>query len=236
MAGGRQVSGLTDLLVRFVSAIAMAIAASAALWFGGAIWIAFVVLAGGIVMWEYNMLVRGFKLTPLAEIAWLVCGAAYVGTAAVAVVQVRLAYDMVTVLAAFLLPIVAVDVGAYFAGRTIGGPKIAPSISPSKTWAGLGGGALAAAVVALGVFASGLLRGSPGLEPFGIGLAIVVGILIAVVAQAGDFFESWMKRRAKVKDSSNLIPGHGGAFDRLDGFIAVYFVVFCVAVAPGFMG
>ena len=62
------------------------------------------------------------------------------------------------------------------------------------------------------------------------------GVVIAVLAQTGDFFESWMKRRAGVKDSSNLIPGHGGVFDRADGFLAVFFVLFVVAVVPGLLG
>ena len=66
--------------------------------------------------------------------------------------------------------------------------------------------------------------------------AVVAGVLIAVLAQGGDFFESWMKRRAGVKDSSNLIPGHGGVFDRLDGFIAVFFVLFLLAFVPAFVG
>jgi len=236
MAGGRKVSGMTDLLVRFVSAMAMAAIASLALWFGGGVWTAFVVLGAGIVLWEWNLLVRRFGIAPLSEITWLLFGALYVGAAAVAMVQIRLDYAMVTVLAAFLLPVIAVDVGAYFAGRTIGGPKIAPSISPSKTWAGLGGGALAASLVALVVFGADLLPGTPDFGVVGLALAIFVGTAIAIVAQIGDFFESWMKRRAQVKDSSDLIPGHGGVFDRLDGFIAVYFIVFCVAVLPGFVG
>ncbi len=103
----------------------------------------------------------------------------------------------------------ATDIGAYFAGRSIGGPKIAPLISPNKTWAGLGGGMLGALLLgwALNHFA-----GLPVL------LALASPVL-AVFAQAGDFFESWMKRRAGVKDSGTLLPGHGGALDRLDGLV-----------------
>ncbi len=237
MAEGRQVSGMADLLVRFVSALAMAALAIAALWLGGWVWIGFVALGAGIVLWEWNRLVRCFGIGATPQLIWTLCGTLYVGAAALAMVQVRLSYDMLTVLIAFLVPVVVVDVGAYFAGRTIGGPKIAPRISPSKTWAGLGGGALAASIVALGIEAGDVLPGSiPGLSVTGIVLAVLIGTLIAVIAQAGDFFESWMKRRAGVKDSSNLIPGHGGVFDRLDGFVAVFFVLFCVAVAPGFVG
>ena len=146
-------------------------------------------------------------------------------------------YDFLTVLFAFIAPIVAVDVGAYFSGRLIGGPLLLPSVSPSKTWAGLAGGAVAASLVIIGVevFDVGPST-APGYSAGGIGQAVLSGTLIAILAQAGDFFESWMKRRAGVKDSSNLIPGHGGVFDRVDGFLAVFFVLFVVAVAPALIG
>jgi phosphatidate cytidylyltransferase len=104
----------------------------------------------------------------------------------------------------------ATDIFAYFVGRGIGGAKLAPSISPGKTWAGLVGGMLGAAVVG-GIVSTA--TGGP------IWLAIVAAPVLAVVAQAGDLFESLLKRRAGVKDSGTLIPGHGGALDRLDGLL-----------------
>jgi len=113
----------------------------------------------------------------------------------------------------WLLGIVwATDTFAYFAGRTIGGPRIAPSLSPKKTWAGLFGGMIGAAIVGFGT-SLWLGIGSPAL------LALFSAAL-AVVAQAGDFLESWLKRRAGVKDSGTLIPGHGGILDRVDGLVA----------------
>lgn len=230
-------TGVSDLLVRFVSAVAMLGLAIIALWFGGWFWIGFVVLIAGLVLWEWNLLVRGFHVSALSEVAWQFVGALYVGAAALAMVQVRWNYDMWTVLIAFLAPIIAVDVGAYFAGRAIGGPRIAPRISPSKTWAGLIGGALAASVITVGIEVLDFGPTTPpGFTFAGIGLAILSGVLIAIIAQSGDFFESWMKRRAGVKDSSNVIPGHGGLFDRLDGFIAVFFVLFMIAVVPAYVG
>ncbi len=103
----------------------------------------------------------------------------------------------------------ATDIGAYFSGRSIGGPKIAPAISPSKTWAGLFGG-MASATVLAACFQ----------RWFGLPAALVgVTPLLAIAAQAGDFLESWMKRRAGVKDSGTLLPGHGGVLDRLDGVV-----------------
>ncbi|MEL6486641.1 MAG: phosphatidate cytidylyltransferase, partial [Pseudomonadota bacterium] len=137
----------------------------------------------------------------------------------------------------YLAPVIAVDVGAYFSGRAIGGPKIASALSPSKTWAGLAGGAAAASLVCIAVVASGWMPElGENASVTGLLLAVLAGVLVAVVAQAGDFFESWMKRRAGVKDSSALIPGHGGVFDRVDGFLAVFFLIFCVNVLPGLLG
>lgn len=232
-----QPTGTSDLLVRFVSAVAILGLTVIALWLGGWFWIAFVVLLAGLVLWEWNLLVRGFGISAVSEVAWQFVGALYVGAAALAMMQVRINYDMWTVLAAFLAPVIAVDVGAYFAGRAIGGPKIAPSISPSKTWAGLIGGALAASVITIGIEVLDIgPTTAPGYTLASIGLALLSGFLIAIMAQSGDFFESWMKRRAGVKDLSSLIPGHGGVFDRLDGFIAVFFVLFLIAVVPAYIG
>ncbi|MBY0519057.1 MAG: phosphatidate cytidylyltransferase [Sphingomonas sp.] len=103
------------------------------------------------------------------------------------------------------------DIGAYFAGRTIGGARLAPVISPNKTWAGLIGG-----VAAASVFGAAMHIGY-GL-PWRLTLATPV---LALMAQFGDLFESWLKRRAGVKDSGNLLPGHGGLLDRLDGVVPV---------------
>lgn len=124
----------------------------------------------------------------------------------------------------------ATDICAYFAGRTIGGPKIAPSLSPKKTWAGLIGGMLGAGAVGFGT-SLWLGMGSP---------AMLGGIsmLLAVVAQAGDFLESGLKRHAGVKDSGKLIPGHGGILDRVDGLVAAavgagLLALFHGAASPG---
>jgi phosphatidate cytidylyltransferase len=241
--------GVSDLPVRLASGVVMVAAACTALWLGGFFWIGFVVLLAGLVLWEWNRLVSGFDTSSLGEVAWQFVGAMYVGAAALAMVSVRngpqiipldgltYGYSALDVLFGFVLPVIAVDVGAYFAGRTIGGPKIAAAISPSKTWAGLAGGAVAASFVCVAneVFDLGAGALIPNYDFLSVLGAIAAGILIAIIAQAGDFFESWMKRRAGVKDSSKLIPGHGGVFDRLDGFIAVFSVLFVVSVAPRYL-
>jgi phosphatidate cytidylyltransferase len=136
-------------------------------------------------------------------------GIVYVGIPAYALMVLEWAYMGLV----FWVMIVtwATDIGAYFAGRAIGGPKLAPRVSPNKTWAGLIGGA--AAALALGWIAAWFFElGSPFLW---------LGAPMAVLAQAGDLFESWIKRRAGVKDSGAILPGHGGLLDRLDGLLPV---------------
>ncbi len=111
-----------------------------------------------------------------------------------------------------LIAIWATDIGAYAAGRSIGGPKLAPRISPKKTWAGLIGGMASSALFGwLVALAFGAARPD---------IALAVGAAVAVVGQAGDLFESAIKRRYNVKDSGQLIPGHGGILDRIDGLLA----------------
>lgn len=232
---GTAVAGKTsDLPARLASALVMVAIAGTALWLGGFVWIGFVLLVAGLVLWEFNRLVRGSDESVLGEILWVFFGAIYVSGAALAMIQVRDNYSAIGVAMIYIAPVIAVDVGAYFVGRAVGGPKIAPKLSPSKTWSGLIGGATAASLVTVGIVISGSFRDQLGAASVpAILLAIAAGVLIAIVAQGGDFFESWLKRRAGVKDSSALIPGHGGVFDRVDGFLAVFFCIFCVNVLPG---
>jgi len=134
----------------------------------------------------------------------------------------------------------ASDSGAYFAGRAIGGPKMAPSISPNKTWAGLIGGLVSSTIV-LVVYA---LWFGPWVSQFGIDLTIPHGATVAQLAalgafltisgQAGDLLESYYKRKAGVKDSGTLIPGHGGLLDRIDGLLIAAIAAALIAMRdPG---
>ncbi len=150
--------------------------------------------------------------------AWIGWGALYAGLPAVAIVWLRGAEDHGRdLLAALLVVVWVIDIAAYASGRLIGGPLLAPAISPKKTWAGLIGGMAGAALV------GGGLAYSYGLSQ----LTVIAPLcaLLAVVEQGGDFLESWIKRRWGVKDSSNLIPGHGGVMDRVDGLLAAGLVV-----------
>ncbi len=157
---------------------------------------------------------------------WAAAGAAYAGWPAVALVWLRSgAAGGRDVLFWLLLVVWATDIGAYACGRLIGGPLLAPAISPKKTWAGLLGGMAAAAGVGA-AFAALSGRGVPA--PLATGSA-----LLAVVAQAGDFLESWVKRRWGVKDASSIIPGHGGVLDRVDGLLAAAAAVAMATFASG---
>lgn len=219
MAGGEP--RRTDLGVRSASAVIMLAVSGAALWLGGWTWTLFLASLAVVLLWEWRVLVRGFKVPGPGRMLWNAGGFVYIAVAAVVLLFLRNQPGGAQVVLLVLGAVVATDVGAYFAGRTIGGPKIAPRISPSKTWAGLLGG-MAGATLFVWAGVRHLMDAdwSASLVPL-----LLSGPLIAIVAQAGDFFESWMKRRAGVKDSSNLIPGHGGVLDRLDGLLAVLFLI-----------
>jgi phosphatidate cytidylyltransferase len=207
------------LLVRVLSAVVLGPLLLAAIWFGFP-WIDLVAaVAAPIMISEWSRLTRG---RPLAR------GAAFVYTMAALVALLWLRHQPVfgweTVI--WIVACVwATDIGGYFLGTMVGGAKLAPSISPGKTWSGLVGGMAFAAVASA---AAGLA--------YDAGHTVVlaaVGAGLAVVAQAGDLLESAAKRRAGVKDSGQLIPGHGGLLDRIDGFIAVLVAVAAVRLLVG---
>ncbi len=143
---------------------------------------------------------------------WTAAGFFYAASAEIASVLVRL--DRAEGFAALILVLLVVwvtDIGGYFAGRSIGGPKLWVRVSPKKTWAGAIGGFVASLVVAAGFAALGLGKTGP---------LVLLGAVLSIISQLGDLFESAVKRRFGVKDSSHIIPGHGGLLDRLDGLVA----------------
>ncbi len=223
---GADMAKKSDLGVRTLSAIAMVAVAGTALWLGGWVWTALVVLLSLGVLFEWTRLFLAFEQRFPARAAWAVGGVLYIGIAGLILVLLR--HDGMDEALFPIAIVIATDIGAYFAGRAIGGPKIAPSISPSKTWAGLGGGMAAAGLLAFGLLV--LSAEKPGGDWLLVALVAGMAMAGAIFAQAGDFFESWMKRRAGVKDSGRLIPGHGGLFDRLDGLLAVCFLIGMVAL------
>jgi phosphatidate cytidylyltransferase len=235
----------SDLGVRTVSAVVMMTVAGTALWIGGWVWTLFVSLVALGVMWEWWGLTQGIASPGINRVLWALAGIMYVAIASFMLVEFRFGFEGVGMVLLIVGAVICTDIGAYFAGRTIGGPKIAPAISPSKTWSGLIGGMVGASVGIMLIAAvwdaslcamvyskegefgfDGPCSGYPSLYPHNLlGWGAIAGSLIAITAQAGDFFQSWMKRRAGVKDSGNLLPGHGGLFDRTDGMLAVLFVL-----------
>jgi phosphatidate cytidylyltransferase len=142
---------------------------------------------------------------------WIALGLCYASAALVASVLLRLDHVWgFTALMLVLLIVWMTDIGGYFTGRALGGPKLWPRISPKKTWAGAVGGFIASLAVAAGFAALGFGKMTP---------LLLLAAALSGVSQAGDLFESAVKRRFGVKDSSHIIPGHGGLLDRLDGFV-----------------
>jgi phosphatidate cytidylyltransferase len=192
-----------NIAVRTSGLVALAIAAFAA---GvGRVEIAVAALAAGAVAVAAAG-VPGLRL-------WGAAGVVYAGVALLAPVVIRSDSERGLVAVLFLFAVVwSTDILGYFVGRAIGGPRLAPAVSPNKTWSGACGGALGA--VAAGT-AVALGAGQVALVP-----AAAVALVLSAASQAGDLFESSVKRRFGVKDASHVIPGHGGLMDRLDGFIA----------------
>jgi phosphatidate cytidylyltransferase len=224
-----QLKPRSDLGIRTLSSVAMMSVAIMAIWLGGYAFMGLVIAIGLGVLFEFAKLVFGFAYSLLAKILWLLGGAIYVGLACFSLILFSTPVFGMTPAIMLIAAVIGTDIGAYFAGRSIGGPKIAPRISPSKTWSGLLGGMIGAGlmmvIIQAGIYAfrDGEAGDGDVYLAYGWFGLMLTGAALAVVAQLGDFFESWMKRRAGVKDSGRLIPGHGGLFDRTDGLIAVAF-------------
>ncbi|MBF0560435.1 MAG: phosphatidate cytidylyltransferase [Alphaproteobacteria bacterium] len=141
---------------------------------------------------------------------WLVVGALYIGAPVAALLWLRAVAGMETVFWLFVV-VWATDIAAYLVGRLVGGPLLAPAISPKKTWSGAVGGITAAVAVGYGTAAV--------LHTSGVVVIMLASVGVSIIAEAGDLLESKMKRRFGVKDSGRIIPGHGGVLDRVDGLL-----------------
>jgi len=207
------------LLLRALSAAVLGPLVLAAVWFGFP-WIDLVAaIAAPVMILEWWRLTRG---APVLRV--LAC--LYGLSALVALLWLRHQPDSGRETILWVLACIwATDIGAYFVGRTAGGAKLAPRISPGKTWSGLIGGMAWAAVASAAVGYA-----------FGLGETVhlaIAGAALAIVGQAGDLLESAAKRRAGVKDSGRLIPGHGGLLDRIDGLMAVLVAVAIARLIAG---
>jgi phosphatidate cytidylyltransferase len=197
------------LVVGEVKAVSVTASGAVALALSGAC------LAFGLV--DFAAVVLGLGLVVVVLLAaghrsWAAAGFIYAAAAELASVLVRSDHEHGWyALVLVLLVVWASDIGGYVAGRGIGGPKLAPRVSPNKTWAGAIGGFVGSLAVAAGWAAAGGGNMIP---------VMLVGAVLSIVSQLGDLFESAVKRHFGVKDSSHIIPGHGGLLDRLDGYVA----------------
>jgi phosphatidate cytidylyltransferase len=249
----------SDLTTRALSAVVMLVVTGWSIWQGGAVFKALLIIVTGLMAWEISRMHDGRKglaissgaiiglcsfLTffPLGLSPTLILGLQVLvallmaethRTSKVTVfLSIMVIVFATTALGAFrqeqgliltlwlLLCIIASDIGGYFAGKLIGGPKLWVRISPKKTWSGtIGGWALAVCVGVVFVLVAAQDT-----------WLIAASVPVAIAAQLGDLFESALKRRTGIKDSSNLIPGHGGLLDRFDGILGVCFLVFLAGI------
>jgi phosphatidate cytidylyltransferase len=213
-------AGKSDLWVRIGSAIILFAIAGTALWFGGLAFGLLLLVGGALMLVEWFALVRAMTLSSGARVMLNILGPLLTLGSMAGLWFIRDQLGMTAALWVFGM-VWATDIGAYFAGRAFGGARLAPKISPSKTWSGLIGGMIAALI------ASATIGDRAGI----IGVPLWIGLFMGLLAQLGDLAQSWMKRRAGVKDSGKLIPGHGGLFDRVDGILPVALLLGALAYA-----
>jgi len=197
---------VNELLVRTLTGAALIAAALLATIMGGNLLAILVAAVATLMFYEWTRIVRGWGMT------WYVAGFFYALVPALALLWIRErdAHGIELLVWVFIVTW-STDIGAYFAGRSFGKRKLAPTISPNKTVEGLYGGIAAATIL-----------GSTWALATGLGTALLaLAPVLAVAAQSGDLFESGLKRRAGIKDSGTWLPGHGGALDRLDGLVPV---------------
>lgn len=198
-------------------------------------WVGIILLAANIAFGDAEMsmpLFSGLAVTMALIVLvgggtwWLPGGVIYAGLSGIALAAIREGGFSGLAAILFVFAVVwATDILAYFVGRALKGPKLAPRISPGKTWSGAIGGTISAIV-------AGLLL-TLGLFGHVSAWAVALALILSIASQIGDLFESFIKRRFGVKDSSNLIPGHGGVMDRVDGLVFACFAVFLLTLAYG---
>ena len=195
---------MNELAIRTLTGAILIVMVLLAAFVGGDVFAVLVAAVATAIFYEWTRVVRGWGAV------WYVSGFFYALLPALALLWIRERAGLNLLIWAFIVTW-STDIGAYFTGRRFGRRKLAPSISPNKTVEGLYGG-MAAATLFGGAWALAVGLGKP---------LLAFPPLFAIGAQMGDLFESWMKRRAGVKDSGNWLPGHGGVLDRLDGLVPV---------------
>lgn len=216
---------MSPIALRTLSAVVLAPVTLLAVYAGDMWFQGLVLVCVALGLLEWVRMCRAGEVSTPGRLLWLVAGGVYIGTSCAALVLIREHGDYGRNMVFFVMAVVwSADTGAYLAGSTIGGPKLAPRISPKKTWAGFVGALIASGLAGLlffGVFDDRKL--------INLGLFAVV---LGGIAQIGDLAESLAKRHFGVKDSGTIIPGHGGILDRIDGLMASSLFA---AIATGIM-
>ncbi len=178
-------------------------------------------LVGAIVEW--GRLIWSIQVSWMKRSLGFIVGILFISCSGVGLGI--LSYENSIIFVGVLLLVWSTDIGAYLFGRWLKGPKLAPSISPNKTWAGAIGGILTCLCIATLFF-----QFSNSSSIYALSTILKYAILISVISEIGDLFESWIKRKLNVKDSGSIIPGHGGILDRLDSLLAIGLGYFCIKV------
>ena len=213
-----------SLLKRSISAIILLCICWLVFVSGPIAFLFFILLIGLVMLYEWSVTVFRSKtdiIKSTEKYKWYLFGVLYCGISVWSLLVIYIYEALISI----CVVVWATDIGAYIFGISLGGKKICPKISPSKTWSGLVGGVIFAVVIYEIVNVYYHSYGIRMHEMTFINRAIVVG-MTAVFSQIGDFFESYFKRRFRIKDSSNLIPGHGGVLDRVDGLVGAS-IIWC---------
>lgn len=210
---------VTQLKKRIVSSLILIPFAIYAILFSKSLFMFFAVSLTVLMTFEWCDMTSEIR----GKAKWRLVGFLYIVIPVYCLVKIRLIDE--NILFWMFLVIWSTDIAAYFTGKILGGPKLAPSISPGKTWSGFFGGLMAAIVV--GLFSSLMFVG-------GVLFFVIISVVISIICQVSDLLESRFKRLFGVKDSSNIIPGHGGVLDRLDGIMLVAPFVLMVIYFAGF--
>lgn len=203
-----------SLIKRILSSLVLAPLVLFVIWYGSWPFIILMVVAFLVAMYEWVGMVKNFKYAPLC----ILFGILYVGFSFYSFYMLQ---NLKLALYVLLL-VWASDIGAYLFGKLIGGAKLLPKVSPNKTWAGLAGAILCPFVVVL------VITSVDRVVPFELMPPIILAVIVGVLGQSGDLFISFIKRKAELKDTGSLIPGHGGLLDRVDALMLISSVLFLI--------
>lgn len=221
-------SKMKNFTVRTLSSVVLAPVCLYLLWKGGLYASALILLITSLIFFEWTRVCLSSPFTPWKKLGWFVAGCVYVGIALGGFLSLISLSGGGKMVMAYVLLALASDTGGYLFGISLRGPKLAPRISPSKTWSGSVG-----ALVLTWIVAHGILMAMANLGLTDLWMSGIIAIPLSLITQGGDLLESWMKRRFHIKDTGHIIPGHGGVLDRVDGVLAIGVGLFIIQLLRG---